>query len=111
MNEKLLAPCGTFCGTCEILERAEKPNCLGCGRQNGHLFWGECKLFSCAVKHGVNHCGECADFLCDLFADQFDPSHGQESAFTRGGLLAYRRKAGTAKYVQMAKKLAEEEKR
>lgn len=31
----------------------------------------------------------------------------QKSAFTRAGLLAYRKKAGTEKYIEMIKKLEE----
>jgi hypothetical protein len=44
-----------------------------------------------------------------MFVDQYDPEHGQESAFTRAGLLTYRRKAGTEKYVEMTKRLGKKE--
>lgn len=44
-----------------------------------------------------------------MFADLYDPAHGQKSAFIRAGLLAYRKKAGTEKYVEMIKKLNEKE--
>jgi hypothetical protein len=40
-----------------------------------------------------------------LFVNQYDPEHGQTSAFTRAGLLAYRKTAGTDKYEDMVKKL------
>jgi hypothetical protein len=50
----------------------------------------------------------CEDFPCDLFVNQFDPAHGQKSAFTRAGLLAYRKKEGTQKFIEMCKKLEEE---
>jgi hypothetical protein len=40
--------------------------------------------------------------------NQFDPAHGQKSAFTRAGLLAYRKKVGTQKFIEMCKKLEEE---
>jgi hypothetical protein len=48
-------------------------------------------------------------FPCDLFVDQFDPAHGQKSAFTRAGLLAYRKRVGTQKFVAMSEKLEQEE--
>jgi hypothetical protein len=67
-------------------------------------------LYTCAKEHEVHHCGDCEDFPCDLFINQFDPAHGQKSAFTRAGLLAYRKKAGTEKYVEMITKLEEGEK-
>jgi hypothetical protein len=48
-------------------------------------------------------------FPCDVFVDQFDPAHGQKSAFTRAGLLAYRKRVGTQKFVAMSEKLEQEE--
>ena len=110
MDENLLAPCGSYCGTCEFLNREEKPNCSGCGNQGGHPFWGECKLHACARKHRLSHCAECEDFPCELFVNQFDPAHGQKSAFMRAGLLIYRKKAGTEKYIEMVNKLEKEQK-
>jgi hypothetical protein len=108
MNEKLVAPCGTYCGTCKFLNREEKPSCSGCGNQNGEPFWGKCRLYACA-KGRVEHCGLCDSFPCDLFVDQFDPAHGQKSAFTRAGLLVYRRKAGTQRFIEMSEKLGRED--
>jgi hypothetical protein len=42
-----------------------------------------------------------------MFVNQFDPAYGQKSAFTRAELLAYRKKAGTKKYLEMIMKLEE----
>lgn len=111
MDKSLLAPCGQYCLVCKFLNRVEKPSCSGCGAQAGSPFWGECSLYTCAGEHGVSHCGDCEDFPCDLFVDQFDPSHGRKSAFTRAGLLAYRKKAGTEKYIEIIMKIEEEEKK
>ena len=110
MDAGLLTPCGTYCLACKFLNREEKPSCSGCGIQVGSPFWGTCKVYTCAGEHGVNHCGDCEDFPCDLFVHQFDPAHGQKSAFTRAGLLAYRKKGGTQKYIEMIMKLEEEKK-
>jgi len=107
MNEGLAAPCGAHCGTCKFLNRKEKPSCSGCANQRGEPFWGKCKLYECA-NDKVEHCGMCESFPCDLFVEQFDPAHGQKSAFTRAGLLAYRRRAGTQKYIEMSKRLEKE---
>jgi hypothetical protein len=52
-------------------------------------------------------CGECKAFPCDLFVRQFNPAHGPKNAFTRTGLVAYRKKAGTEKYIDMVVKLEE----
>lgn len=107
MDKKLLAPCGTFCGTCYALNSKQKPSCSGCGNQNGNLFWGKCKLYACASGR-VEHCGVCDEFPCDLFIDQYDPADGQRSAFERAGLLIYRKKFGPLKFIEMSKKLHEE---
>ena len=76
----------------------------------GHPFWCDCKLYVCAEDHKVEHCGLCTDFPCEQFINQYDPEHGQKSAFTRAGLLAYRTKAGTEKFCEAVKKLEEEHK-
>jgi hypothetical protein len=110
MNEKLVAPCGIYCGTCKFFSRKEKPSCSGCGNQNGEPFWGKCRLYACA-KGRVEYCGMCEDFPCDLFVNQFDPAHGQKSAFTRAGLLVYLRRVGSQKFIEMCKRLQEDEQR
>lgn len=108
MDEKFLAPCGSYCRTCEFLNKKEKPSCIGCGNQGGQVFWGECKLYACAKSKEVDHCGDCQDFLCDLFVGQFDPAQGQESVFTRAGLLVYRKKFGSEKFIEIVRKIEEE---
>jgi len=108
MDENLVAPYGTYCGTCSFLNRKEKPSCSGCGNQNGEPFWGKCKLYAC-TKGRVEHCGMCESFPCGLFVDQFDPAHGQKSVFTRAELLVYRRRVGTQKFIEMSEKLDKED--
>jgi len=108
LARNILAPCGIHCGYCSYFKKERSPHCPGCYTQKGHPFWGECKLFSCAASHGAEHCGLCTDFPCELFVDQYDPEHGQKSAFMRAGLLAYRKKAGTEKYIEMVKKLEQQ---
>lgn len=110
MDERLLSPCGTYCGVCEFLNREEKPSCLGCGNQEGMPFWGECKVYVCSKEKGVSHCGECSDFPCEKFVNQFDPSYGQRSSFTRAGLLVYRNKVGAEKFIKMVTKLEKDRK-
>jgi hypothetical protein len=106
LSEESIAPCGIYCGSCTFLNKKDQPTCSGCGSQKGHPFWGECKVYACAAGK-VEHCGVCENFPCDLFVNQFDPLGGQKSAFTRAGLLAYRKKVGTQKFIEMCKKLDE----
>ncbi len=110
MEKGLLTPCGLYCGLCEYYTGEKVPRCSGCSTQQGHPFWGDCELFKCANEGEVEHCGKCKDFPCALFVNQYDPEQGQESAFTRVGLLIYRKKAGKDKYVEMVKKLKLQEK-
>ena len=107
MSEEYLTPCGEYCGTCKFLKRETKPTCAGCGAQAGRPFWVTCRVYQCAADHGVAHCGVCEAFPCDRFVDQFDPAHGQRSVFTRAGLLAYRKRAGTDKYIEVVRRLQE----
>ena len=105
MEKELLGPCGELCGLCPYYKGEKTPHCNGCGYQKGHLFHGECRVYFCAEKHDVEHCGLCPEFPCDLLVGQFDPTDGPKSAFLRAGLLAYRKKHGTTKYVETVKKL------
>ncbi len=105
MNRDILAPCGTHCGQCPYYTKERTPHCNGCEKQKGYPFWGECKLFACAKDHDIEHCGLCPDFPCDLFVNQYDPEHGQKNVFMRAGLLAYRKRHGTEKYVEILMKL------
>jgi hypothetical protein len=105
MEKELLGPCGEFCGTCLYYKNERTPHCCGCGNHKGRPFWGECKVYACAAKHNVEHCGLCPEFPSDLLIGQFDPENGPKSAFVRAGLLAYRKKHGTGKYVEMVTKL------
>jgi len=99
LGKKILAACGEHCGLCPYFKRERTPHCSGCGDQKGHLFWGECKVYLCAAEHDLDHCGLYNDFPGNLSVESFDPEHGEESAILRGRLLAYRKRAGTEKYV------------
>jgi len=49
------------------------------------------------------------DFPCDFFVEHFDPNNpeGQRNAVTRAGLLAYRKKHGDKKWLNLVTKLEE----
>jgi len=74
MNHEMMAYCGTYCETCEW---KDKTNCKGCKLQRSNMFWGNCKVASCAISKAINHCGECNDLPCSLLKDAFNnPEHG-----------------------------------
>jgi len=106
----LAAPCGLYCGDCEIL--GEK--CDGCAQVKGKPFWAEpygvevCPLYGCCVgqKH-LEHCGLCADFPCQLFLSMRDPSQSDEEAEKslkkKQKDLKLRKKIGTVAWLQKRK--------
>ena len=73
----LAAACGLYCGECEL--RGEK--CAGCGHVKGRPYWVTqyhmevCPVYGCAVeKHGVEHCGLCGEYPCELLVSMRDPT-------------------------------------
>lgn len=66
--------CGLHCTGCEYKETC---GCGGCIETNGHPFHGECPVAVCCQDKGIVHCGECADFPCELLMQySCDPEHG-----------------------------------
>lgn len=67
--------CGVCCDFCE---RKATVNCSGCIHMERPFWGGECKVKSCCEKKGLNHCGECQEFPCEMLANMgvdqgFDP--------------------------------------
>jgi hypothetical protein len=98
------SPCGIACDSekCLFFLGEKEPKCPGCIECAGKPFWGECKIYKCAAENGVEHCGLCKDFPCDLLPEQFDPSNprGKEEAIFRIGQLTIRGKIGTKKWLK-----------
>jgi hypothetical protein len=70
-RRKLAAVCGRFCGSCDAVQDGI---CFGCGYQLGRTRRGECALFQCCIAvRGLEHCGLCADFPCQLFLSHAPP--------------------------------------
>ena len=107
MDDMMLsAPCGEYCELCPQ-HIGGGQHCVGCNFHRGHPAWGDCRLYACVSKHSIEHCGLCADFPCDFFIGHFDPNNpeGQRNAIVRTGLLAYRRKHGDKKWLDLAKRM------
>lgn len=62
MNKDMMAYCGTYCATCEW---KAKMNCQGCKKHASEVFWGKCKIASCAIDKNLSHCGECEQLPCE----------------------------------------------
>ncbi|UCC65232.1 MAG: DUF3795 domain-containing protein [Anaerolineae bacterium] len=73
-KRRLAAVCGLYCGTCEACEAEEVGLCRGCAYQLGLAVTGECRMFQCCVvERGLEHCGLCPDFACQLFLSSAEP--------------------------------------
>ena len=82
-NEKLVAPCGLYCGACTAYlathddragtGKAKGPSmqcdaCMGNGRAPAHV--SKCAIKVCAAeKTKTGRCSECADFPCSIISD------------------------------------------
>ena len=63
-DRKWVAICGKDCGDCPQLQAG----CKGCAYQLGLPPNSECTVFRCcAVERGIEHCGLCPDFACQVF--------------------------------------------
>jgi hypothetical protein len=71
LRRRLAAICGRYCGTCTAYEDG---SCCGCGYQLGQTCRGECPLFQCCIiDRGLEHCGLCPDFPCQVFVSHASP--------------------------------------
>jgi len=94
-NSNLATPCGLYCGECLYYEKT----CKGCVPSEGRPSWGKCKTYACTVEKKVEHCGECGEFPCSLFLHQYSRELGPWRVFYKAGQLVYRKKVGTAAWV------------
>lgn len=68
--------CGICCDSCE---RKEKVHCTGCLNMKKTFWGGDCQVKVCCESKGLNHCGECDEFPCEMEATMgadmgFDPA-------------------------------------
>lgn len=58
--------CGVCCNSCK---RKEEVNCKGCINMDKPFWGGKCEVKSCCEKKGLNHCGVCIQFPCDIISN------------------------------------------
>lgn len=81
MTHQFAARCGIYCGECEY---REKMNCPGCIQAMGNIFWGECQVAKCCLAKGLENCGLCSRFPCDLLKEfAYDEEQGDNGARIR----------------------------
>jgi hypothetical protein len=70
-RRRLAAVCGRYCGACDTYLEG---SCCGCAYQLGETCQGECAIFCCCIgDKGLEHCGLCLDFPCQVFMQQAPP--------------------------------------
>ncbi len=57
--------CGLLCGSCQGREEAD---CKGCVNMTLPFWGGECGVKSCCEGKGLDHCGQCHSFPCEMLA-------------------------------------------
>ena len=55
--------CGLLCSDCSFREAM---GCKGCVNMDKPFWADSCPVKSCCEKKGLQHCGECDDFVCPL---------------------------------------------
>lgn len=71
MRRRLAAVCGRDCELCTTYQDGI---CCGCGYQLGETCKGECAIFQCCISdRGLEHCGLCVDFPCQVFVSHAPP--------------------------------------
>lgn len=76
-----LAPCGVFCGACPSFGKS----CHGCGsedRNQKRTSKWSCKIRICCYEEtGLNFCGKCDDFPCNLIHKKLLKPHQGDPRF------------------------------
>jgi hypothetical protein len=71
LTRRLAAVCGRHCAACDAYRQEL---CCGCGYQLGKTRRGECPVFECCIaQRGLEHCGLCVDFPCQVFISHAPP--------------------------------------
>ena len=71
LKRKAAAVCGRYCVDCEPYQQGL---CCGCGYELGQTYRGECAVFDCCIMdRGLEHCGLCVDFPCQVFLSHAPP--------------------------------------
>lgn len=67
--------CGVCCNECT---RKYQVGCRGCLCMDKPFWGGDCQVKTCCEARGLDHCGKCQEFPCDMLANMgkdqgFDP--------------------------------------
>ncbi len=68
--------CGLLCGECSYQEQVGCKGCVNITKP----FWGDhCPVKSCCEANGLEHCGQCERFPCELLNQfAYDEKQGDQ---------------------------------
>lgn len=74
-KERIQSRCGIDCRNCEFQERKGCKGCLAVEKP----FWGTCPVKDCCEGKGLDCCGECDEFPCELLTSfAYDKEQGDD---------------------------------
>ncbi len=91
-----IPPCGALCENC-LAYRKDCPGCIETGGRPHYVGREErevCPVWECAADNGVEHCGLCEEFPCEMFLGWYSRRRGIITVLRRAGLLALRKRIG-----------------
>ena len=84
MTNEMIAFCGVDCAACSDLAEGKCPGCR-------KTVWPEddpCPPVGCCGKRGIEVCGQCEDFPCQMMREFYEESDSHRAAYAR--MLALR---------------------
>ena len=72
----IISRCGIVCEP-QVCKEAFGVDCAGCPNISKPI-WGDCcDIKDCCEGRGLEHCGQCSDFPCDILKEYaYDKEHG-----------------------------------
>ena len=116
VDERLLAPCGLYCGVCAVLivhrdnnekfkekltkvyglESVDDIHCKGCLSDDRIIFCDVCQIRDCVQEKGYEGCHQCDDWPCEHI-EKFPIEVGKRVIMRA---IPYWREVGTEKFVE-----------
>ena len=120
VDERLLAPCGLYCGVCAVriayrdgnekfkgrltgvygLTSTEQVRCRGCLSDDRFLYCDACPIRECCAGKGIEGCHRCEDWPCG-YINGFPYPVGKRVMLRA---IPTWRELGTEKYVELEEK-------
>ena len=78
MSERI-AYCGVDCAVCPDFTQEKCPGCRESVWPEGDL----CPPIACCARHGIELCGQCGEFPCQMMREFYEESDSHRAAYDR----------------------------